>query len=80
MTPRETSSKDIDSGIWYQSASSGMWYTSKEAAGEVCAIRNDGKTEYMSEPGCETKQPRNLAEAAVEFRKQELGLKIPSED
>lgn len=40
----------IDSGTWYQSAVTGLWYEDKSAAGDVCAIRVNGITEYQPEP------------------------------
>ena len=43
-------SRFIDEGIWYQSAATGLWYQNKAAAGDICAIRRDGITEYMPEP------------------------------
>lgn len=42
---------DIDCGVWYQSAVSSLWYRNKDAAGEICAIRTNGQTEYQSDGG-----------------------------
>ena len=35
---------NIDSGLWFQSAVSGLWYHSRGAAGDVQAVRIDGVT------------------------------------
>jgi len=43
-------SDDINKGTWYQSAASGLWYRERGAAGDICAIRTDGITEYQPEP------------------------------
>jgi len=40
----------LDKGTWYQSAVSGMWYRDEEAAGDICAVRINGKTIYRPEP------------------------------
>jgi len=44
------SNNAIDIGTWYQSAISGCWYQNKDSAGDICAIRTDGVTEYLPEP------------------------------
>ena len=45
-----TTDRFIDKGTWYQSAVSGFWYQNKDSAGDICAIRVDGKTTYQPEP------------------------------
>ena len=46
----KTKSTCIENGVWYQSAASSLWYQNKELAGDICAIKTDGKTEYLPEP------------------------------
>lgn len=38
--------EEFDTGVWYQSAVSGLWYRNKNSAGEICAVRVDGVTTY----------------------------------
>lgn len=32
----------FDSGVWFQSSTSGLWYKVKNAAGDISAVRVDG--------------------------------------
>lgn len=47
---------DIDKGTWYQSAVSGQWYTLREAAGDICAVRIGGNTFYVGDQQSVIKQ------------------------
>lgn len=40
---RNEESLDYNNGVWFQSACSGAWYMSNKAAGEIMAVKIDGK-------------------------------------
>ena len=35
---------DIDKGVWFKSAASGLWYENHGAAGSICMVKVDGRT------------------------------------
>lgn len=39
----QADSKDLGSGVWFQSRVSGAWYRLPEAAGDVAAVMVDGR-------------------------------------
>jgi len=41
---------DLNIGTWYQSSNSGLWYQDRASAGDVCTIKEDGMTVYLSAP------------------------------
>ena len=45
----ENRPQKIDSGVWFKSAASGLWYQNHQAAGTVLIIRVDGK-EFLPLP------------------------------
>ena len=49
IAPNQSGDK-LNTGIWYQAACSGLWYKNPKAAGDIRAVKIEGKFYFQDEP------------------------------